>query len=68
LLGTFLQASYLKEFLEYDKFVLALDQDASKLAFSMQKELQYYRPTTILLLTEDLKTYNTEEIRKLFNV
>ena len=66
LLGTFLQASYLKEFLRYDKFILALDNDASKLAFSMQKELSYYRPTTMLLLKEDLKTYNAEEIRRLF--
>lgn len=68
LLGTFLQANYLKEFLQYDKFIIALDQDASKLALSMQKELQYYRPTAIKLLTEDLKCYNAEEIRRLFYV
>ncbi len=68
LLGTFLQASYLKEFLKYDKFIIALDQDASKLAVKMQRELCYYKPTTILLLTEDLKTCNKEEIRRLFNV
>lgn len=67
LLGTSLQASYLKEFLQYDNFILALDKDASKLAFNMQRELQYYRPTKILLLTEDLKSYNPSEIRKLFD-
>jgi hypothetical protein len=68
LLGTFLQANYLKEFLQYERFIIALDKDASKLALSMQKELQYYRPTTIHLLTEDLKCYNSEEIRRLFDV
>ena len=67
LLGTFLQASYLSEFLLYDNFILALDQDASKLALKMQRELQYYRPTKVLFLTEDLKTYNPTEIRRLFN-
>ena len=68
LLGTYLPASYIKEFLKYDKFILALDQDASKLAIKMQKDLQYYRPTKIMLLTEDLKSFNTSEIKRLFNV
>lgn len=68
LLGTHLQAAYLKEFLVYDKFILALDKDASKLAFKLQKELQYYRPTKILLLEEDLKGHSPEKVRSLFNV
>lgn len=68
LLGTYLPAGYLKEFLKYDKFIIALDKDASKLAFKMQKELQYYRPTKILLLQEDLKDLNAKEIRCMFNV
>ncbi len=68
LLGTHLQEHYLKEFLTYDRFIIALDKDASKLAFEMQKRLQYYKPTKIMLLEEDLKTYNPEKIRSLFNV
>ena len=68
LLGTFLQASYLGEFLNYKKFILALDKDASKLAFKMQRELQYYRPTKILLLEEDLKALKLDKIRRLFDV
>ena len=68
LLGTFLQANYLKEFLPYDSFILALDKDASKLAFKMQRELQFYRPTKILLLEEDLKALNPDEIKRLFDV
>ncbi len=67
LLGTFLQANYLKEFLHYDNFIIALDKDASKLAFSMQRELHFYRKTKIVLLEEDLKYFNEVEIRRMFN-
>lgn len=68
LLGTYLQEQHIKEFLTYDKFIIALDKDASNLAFEMQKKLQYYKPTKILLLEEDLKTYSPDKIRSLFNV
>ncbi len=68
LLGTYLPDNYLKEFLAYDEFIIALDKDASKLAFKMQKELQVYKPTKMLLLEEDLKAYDADGIRSLFNV
>lgn len=67
LLGTFLQANYLPEFLHYEKFIVALDKDASRLSFKMQQELHYYRPTKIITLEEDLKCYNAPDIRKIFN-
>ena len=48
----------------YKKIIIALDKDASKKALELQQRIGFHCPAFILLLDDDLKYYNPEQIRK----
>jgi hypothetical protein len=65
LLGTSLLDEYIPSIVsETTKLVIALDKDASKKAFDIQRELSYYTDTKIWLLEDDIKYLNQEFIKK----
>lgn len=63
LLGTSIQQGF-TAWAKFDKMIVALDKDASGKALKMHRALNWFKPTSVCLLDQDLKCYNVEEIRK----
>jgi transcription elongation factor Elf1 len=66
LLGTSLQDNFIGTLQQYDKVIVALDKDASIKAIDLSRKLSYYVKTSVLLLEQDLKTYDSDRIKGLF--
>lgn len=66
LLGTSLKASYIDTIKQYNKVVIALDQDASRKALAIQAQLRYFVPCQVALLQEDLKMYDPKTIIEMY--
>jgi hypothetical protein len=65
LLGTNLLEEYIPSIVsEATKLIIALDKDASKKAFDIQRQLSYYTDTKIWLLEDDIKYLDQKFIKK----
>ena len=65
LLGTSLPDDYIPILKEFKNITVALDRDATSKAFDINQKLCYYVRSQVKILDEDLKYFNTEEIRKI---
>ena len=68
LMGTNLPDSYIPVLKKkFKKVIVALDRDATAKAFDISNQLRYYVESEVKILEEDLKYYDTETIKKIFN-
>ena len=66
LMGTSLPDSYIPVLKKnFSTIIVALDRDATTKAFDLSNKLRYYINTQVKILDEDLKYFNTKEIRKI---
>jgi len=65
LLGTNMKDADLTQLREFDKVFVCLDPDATRKALDIQKYLSYFVSSTIIRINDDLKYYETQEIRQL---
>lgn len=63
LLGTGVPDEYISIISNYSRIIIALDKDATTKAIALQKDLNLYAPTSVLLLEKDLKYYNKDAIK-----
>ncbi len=64
--GTTLTDEHIKRITrDYDKFIVALDKDASEKGLAMARQLSSYGSASVLLLERDLKYLNQTEIKGL---
>ena len=68
ILGTSLKQSHKQYLKSYDKIYVALDRDATTKAFDIANELKSYGLQNIHVkaLKDDLKYFNTDEIKEMF--
>ncbi len=66
LMGTSLYATFIPVFKKYKNLIIALDADAKRDAISIQKELQFFVPTRVVYLDEDVKSMTPVETKRLF--
>ena len=68
IMGTSLAETHLAHIMQYKTIYVALDRDATTKSFSITKELRSKGLTNVKVktLTEDLKYYNSEQIRNIF--
>ena len=68
ILGTSLKQSHKQSLKSYDKLYIALDRDATTKAFDIANELRSegFKNVEIKALKDDLKYFNTEEIKEMF--
>lgn len=67
LLGTTFKESYWVHLTGYKNVIVALDKDASKKAYDIQKKLDVLYPTRVLLLEDDLKYRPASELKKILD-
>lgn len=68
LLGTSLLPGFSSWLQPFESVIVALDKDASGKALKMQAQLQWYKPTRVVLLERDLKYLTKEEIENKLKV
>lgn len=62
LMGTNLAKTHLTELRQYDRLIVALDPDARAKAIKMQQVLNWYVPTSVAFIEDDLKYYPSDKI------
>ena len=62
LMGTNLVDQYIGNLKSYDRCIVALDPDARKLGLNMMHTLSAFVPTTLAMITDDLKYFNPSQI------
>ena len=69
ILGTSLKESHKQYLKQYDKIYVGLDRDATKKSYGIANELKSYGLQNIYVkpLSDDLKYFNTKEIKEIFN-
>ena len=65
LLGTSLPDDYIPVLKEFKKVTVALDRDATSKAFDINQKLCYYVRSQVKILEEDLKYYDTDQIKEI---
>lgn len=65
IIGTYFKRQYVPYLRKYKRVILALDKDASKKALDIQRIMQYYVDTEVVLLERDIKYLTNEEIKDL---
>ncbi len=65
LLGTSLNEAVIPYLMPYKTLYIALDDDATNKAVTMQHTLSLYRPTKIIPLKKDLKYFSLYELNPL---
>lgn len=65
LMGTNLKSTYLADLKSFKECVIALDPDAARKSLKMVGALSPYIKTRAVLIPNDLKYYNKEEIREI---
>ncbi len=65
LCGTNVPPDTIAYLVQYDRLVIALDDDALSKSIKLQKQLSVYRPTFIIALKKDVKYYNSLELEQL---
>ena len=68
LMGTSLPESYIPVIKKkFKKVIVALDRDATTKSFDISNQLRYYVESEVKILNEDLKYYNENKIKEIFN-
>lgn len=62
LLGTNLKPEYLPVIRQYDKVLIALDNDAKHKALAMNKLIKFYTNSRVVLIPKDIKNMTDEEL------
>ena len=69
LMGTSLPDSYIPILQKkFKKIIVALDRDATTKSFDIANKLSYYIDNEVKILEDDLKYYNENKIKEMFNV
>ena len=63
LLGTHLTTLDIRDLMSYDNIIVALDPDAHSKGIAMAARLDAYSNAKAILIPDDLKHFNTEEVR-----
>ena len=68
-MGTSLPDSYIPVLQKkFKKIIVALDRDATTKSFDIANKLSYYIDTEVKMLEDDLKYYDENKIKEMFNV
>jgi len=68
LMGTSLPDSYIPVLQKkFKKIIVALDRDATTKSFDIANKLSYYIDTEVKILEDDLKYYDENKIKEMFN-
>lgn len=65
LLGTTLTKQHKIELRQFEEIIVCLDPDAASKSFKIKERMEGIRPTTIRLISDDLKYYTPTEIKEI---